>query len=224
MKYMDYVCAGSLLSFAPSLSAIERDDILSSTLYMQLASNKKYSALNSFSEWSDTYVLLLKRLGYDVSGPHEYSFFSSAAHREVRFACVIKATLGPLLLPEALAHLDQLMQRLGTHGEALERLARGAVKSRDSSEGGDAQVNRVTVQVGSVNKVAELRLVTVNLVTCEPVEANLFNQTFVMSRIVGKIEVQYVVAQLGEDYAQVSRAQVLHILGGRREEEIEQLG
>lgn len=74
------VAGSSLVSFTSGMSRQNREDVLNSTLLLQLAANKAFSKAGQRQEWFDFYINGLSRLGWVVSSGtlEEYTANQSA--------------------------------------------------------------------------------------------------------------------------------------------------
>ena len=62
------VVDGSTVSFVSGVPALQKADVLNSTLLAQLAANKKYDRENETIEWYHFYTKILENLGWVLQG------------------------------------------------------------------------------------------------------------------------------------------------------------
>lgn len=225
MNGLGYVSAGSPLVFEASVPEQMREDILLSTLYLQLTSNKKYPEFKDFSAWNIRYAEAMRYLHYNVAGRVRITFSSSSPSKTVKLETIIREGLAPLLLPDEHGYLEVLLQQLSDlqrESKGMKLLGRHAVEVAEDTLNGET-VHRVRVHAGVVDNTATVKMVTINFATQEPVQANFFTQHFMLSNIIGGVEMEYFSAQLDEDYAELKRQTVLKALEGRYPEEVERL-
>ncbi|SEM88860.1 hypothetical protein SAMN04487857_106179 [Pseudomonas sp. ok272] len=226
MTHLGYVNAGSVLACATSLPTLSREDILSSVVYAQMSSSTKYSALKDFSEWNERYAQVLRFCLYDFSIRLGDKESSSSSSQYVSIGGLANAKLSSLLSPAEMAMLESLLRQasaLGAESPALKILTRHSVELAQATLDGEMPVNRIRVHIGIVSEPATLKMVTINLATCDAIESNFFNQEFALGNIRGGVSTQYFVARLDEDYAEFKRETVLRILEGRGDGEIARL-
>ncbi len=221
-----YVNAGMLLVVSSSLPASMREDILSSLLYAQLSSTKKYPELKDFKEWNTRQFKALQFLLYHSSGPVKDSYFSTSKEKSVSIGQVARKKLAPLISAAEMQSLEHLLSRLSSVDvprPALELLTRHSIELGTMSASNELAINRIKLQIGIVDKTATLKLVTINLATRTLIKPNFIHQDFSVSDVVGDLELECFIAALDEDYAESKRDFVNTALDGRAEEDIEKL-
>lgn len=225
MNSINYVNAGCLMALPRSLPEQAREDILLSTLYLQLTSNKKFPDFKDFIPWNARYSEALRFLQYNAPGRVKCAFFSSSQSKSVSLEKIIRTGLTPLLSADELKSLDLLLQRasdLGPASEGLKVLTRHAVQQGEKIAD-EPSVNYIRIHAGLVDDASTVKMVTINLATRESIEAAFFNQDFVLGEMVGSVESERFTAQLDEDYAELRRNTVSTALAERGREEIKQL-
>ncbi len=69
--------AKSLVSFASGVTGQSKQDILDSTLFAQLAANKKYPEQNDTLKWYECFIDVMSKTGWVIEGAEMSSFSSS---------------------------------------------------------------------------------------------------------------------------------------------------
>ncbi|MBU6959494.1 hypothetical protein KRR23_17360 [Pseudomonas sp. CVAP len=224
------VCAGNVLLFSGAMSAVERQDVLDSLLYTQVATSRKFPAVSDFDQWQGAWRIAMRVSGWMVSKDSDEAFsafeqghFSvqelieagQAKHLGPQPVCDITASLDAVSL-SPLA-IDLLRVHTVDHGAATQGTGEFHDTDNLSLTG---QTNWVRVQAGVVSPGALLTQVTVCFETREAVDADFLQQTFSIQDVVGKVRVNCCVALLEEMDHEPLREFFITWLGGLREEKI----
>lgn len=100
-----FINMGSLHSFTKDLSAHQKNDVLTSTLYAQIKASEKYDRTGQPYQWYTEYVTVLSQHGWDIK-PFSFNTFSPSS---ATFA--IAEALKPILSP----HCTSLQSEVCDH-------------------------------------------------------------------------------------------------------------
>ena len=147
-----FVVGSGALSFAKSLPADERDDVMDSTLFAQLAANKKYDWEVNPDAWYAYYWQILNYAGWVVTGMGEGSLTSRDISQTVEqeIIAVIQAALGGIASAAALvARTLKALSDAARNGPAITLFRRRSEKYQTANcqialAAGDGEIANLT--------------------------------------------------------------------------------
>ncbi|TVT82564.1 hypothetical protein [Pseudomonas sp. H3(2019)] len=224
------VCAGNVLLFSGVMSAFERQNVLDSSLYTQVATSRKFPAMSDFDQWQGAWRVGVRLSGWMVSEDNDETFPS---FEQERFSVkeLIEAGLakhqGSQSERDITASLDAVswsplaMDLLRVHTVGHGAVTQGTEEFHDADNHSPTdQTTWVRVQAGVVSPGALLTQVTVCFETRETVDADFLRQAFSVHEVVGRVRVNCCVALLEEADHEPLREFFITRLGGLREEKI----
>ena len=94
-KSQGLVDAGSLVSFVGNVGKQQRTDVLNSTLFAQLAADKKFNRQRQAEKWFEFYQFVLSKLGWNIQEYHfeEYKSHGEKMQISEEIVSILRATL-----------------------------------------------------------------------------------------------------------------------------------
>ena len=227
-----YVVAGAILVFSPDTSESVREDILDSTLFLQLTVTRKFPRISDFSQWAEAYISLSRSLEWTLPSPWS-KFFSVTNSTDLRLGYMVGTLLSPQLSCAQVKQIDLALSRIATIPLAVTAakvLREHAVECSASEEANvfvekDAGTTtpylaRLRVQVGYVDEAGRLTCVRVYFETTEVIRNDFLVEALAAKQVVGNIHVSGFVAELDDFDYESSRKRIITALGSQRQGKI----
>lgn len=209
-----YQCHQALFVIEVPLTAAQRDDMLCSCLYAQLAADKKHSIFAEYSQWSTFYEGVLKGLG---SVPFNHWSRSVTDNQGADFT-VLELMEGALKnTPES---KRRVIDRLSTRAEALSDFTGGLCQSLPAEplmlgELAPSQTV-VSLQVANVSAVGVMAWASINFRTTQPLSGDLLHQRFARQALTSSIDTRYFETHSSERVFSKLRSTVLSKVSARK--------
>lgn len=232
LNHSVYVVAGTILVFSPDTSESTRENILESTLFLQLAATRKFPEISDFAQWYKAYI----SHSHSLEWAHlsAWSQFSSVADSVgLRLDDLVRTQLSSRLSREQVEQIDLALSRITTMpltAMAAMVLREHAVECAVSEETNVPDENaegstgpcltRLRVQVGYVDGAGRLTGVWVYFQSAEVIQNNFLVQALVAKLVVGNIHVSGFVAELDDFDYESTRKRIIAALGGQRQGKI----
>lgn len=191
-KHEIWLDGGQLLSLDGRLSAVDREDVLQSTLYFQLAASKKVDKLQHIQEWFEVYQQCLRAFGWRMHGDGEL---------HERYPGSISFTLMDLLsalvrngLPFALAGLTDLgrpqdRQLAATHARQFFEQSYAVL------EPGERPLHQVAMLLGTASAGAQMNVLLIHFQTHQVLTGDLSQARFKSRELHGTITASWLGAR-----------------------------
>lgn len=232
-----YVNGNSLVFSSVQIDAAFQDDVLTCTLYCQLAASAKYSAFNDVVNWRQRYVSAMTSFGCPV------------VYRDVQSLPLepddviwtrLKDMLGKRVPHSLLETVEPVIARLAANvdDDAISRLRKQTAKP--GSEAGlvlptlanarpqigelvntaeqSKQIHDVTLQLGFIAAEPTVSLVLLSFKSAKPISELPLAELFCPSTIIGNLEVAIFGVELDEHQFALTKPALLEKLGSRRAE------
>ncbi|MDB6142826.1 MAG: Uncharacterized protein JWP80_1870 [Pseudomonas sp.] len=216
-----YANAGHIVFFADGVGDSFKDDVLSSSLYLQLAASSKYSRFDDFDKWCSLYVSAMPRFGWVLTGQNSYR------HRlEGETSLTVWNQISNRLGGKVSAGLFDKVGRFLVDQEAAEEVNAAillfrehAVSVRSTAQDAEASVEEASLSLIFSFVSCEHLVTSVFLAfkTTEPVKENLFSQVFVSEKMVGNLQAEVVFAEISEHHYRRVRERLNAELGARKQ-------
>jgi len=179
--------AGQLLCLDSAMAPKDKQDVLLSTLYFQLAASAKVNKPEHITEWFDVYQACLQAFGWRTLRSRQ-----SCDHFPGSLVLTwpdILQTLMPDGVPGPLEAITQVFQP----GRGLAEPARSQFAGQSVSENGSA-LYQVAVLVGVGHLSAHLDMLLVHFQTRQPITGDLTQATFDSSELEGGVMASWLTA------------------------------
>jgi hypothetical protein len=216
-----YANAGHIVFFADDVSKSFKDDVLSSSLYLQLAASNKYSRFDDFNAWCSLYVDAMPRFGWVLTGQNSYRH---AVEGEASFTVWNQIT--HRLGGKVSAGFFDKVSRFLVDQEAAEEVNAAILLFRDhavsvrsaapeaQAGAGEASLSLMFSFVSCEHWVTSVLLA---FKTTETVGRNLLSQVFPGEKMVGDLAVEVISAQISEHHYRRVRERLNRELGARKQ-------
>lgn len=224
-----YVNAGSVIFFDDTISHSFKEDVLDSSLYIQLAASKKHSRFAEFDTWRQTYLTAMATFGWMVSD-REFHNDPIEQNEPLELWSRIEHELGGRVPVSLVAHAKRVLMR--SPERFLDNPAKALLGEYTlQSEAWQAEVNgnlssdipapatplfTVTMQLSFVHATRSMTSLFVSFKTVELVGEYPWRQVFDPDRIVGNLEVASFSAELMDLRYAHFRKPFIAALGARR--------
>ncbi len=217
-----YANAGHIFYFANGVDQSFKEDVLNSSLYLQLAASNKHSRFDDFNAWRSVYVDAMPRFGWVPTGNR---LNRQAAEGETSISVweQISNSLGGRLS----ANLAHEVGRLFVDQEADKGVSTGLLLFRDhavsvqtNSAAGQASAEEVSLSLMFSLVSCEHVVTSVFLAfrTTEPLEKNWLSQRFQTEKLIGDLTVEMMCAEISEHRYRRVRERLNTELGPRKQE------
>jgi hypothetical protein len=227
-----YIVAGAILVFSPDTMESVRENILDSTLFLQLAANRKFPEISDFTQWHKAYLFHSHSLEWTHLSA--WSQFSSGADSiDFRLDELIGTQLSSRLSREQVEQIDLALSCITTMPMAamaarvLREHAVECAASEDANvpvenvEGRAAPcLTRLRVQVGYVDGAGRLTCVWVYVQSAEAIQNDFLVQALMAKQVFGNIQVNGVVAELDDFDYESTRKRIIAAVGSLRQGKI----
>jgi len=213
-----YMTAGSLICFADDITNTFREDVLCSTLYIQLAAAKQVSRYHHFEQWADIYLKAMATFGL-VSSARKFTTYSAVQLPLLNIRTLLEHELSQLV-PVTLR--DRLVTFLAHYPRQLSNETAMAVRERfiESQalvESASGELNQVVFHVVLADVDNRIHGCVIAVSTRNAVNEAFFNQDFSAAEREGDVHFGYYSADLFEPrYAQF-RDTFSRLVSDRRE-------
>lgn len=216
LNYDIFIDGGSILLLSHELSQRAREDVLDSTLYMQLAAAAKQPSLAEYEQWWELYRSQLNQFGWARLQNFGGSFEPDPGQPGQTISRIVATQASPYLSStyiEAIDHALIELSRLPPHSAVRAQL-------RQYSVAGDRASNltRVRFQVGVVLTGTRLIYLTFSFATRETLPNSIIEHIFRTSDIIGDIEFNGCITVLDSTAFEPWRKRVAMAVASARED------
>lgn len=216
-----YADAGHLLFFGEKLSDSFKDDVLGSSLYVQLAASNKHPRFDNFNSWYSLYVEAMPRFGGVPTGENSYrplvendpsfTVWGQISNRlEGRVSVdVLDGVSRYLLGQEEAEQITAAILLFRDH----------AMYTRSDTPDAEASVLETSLSLifSFVNCDHSVISVFMSFKTTEPVGEKLFSQTFQTEKVIGDVAVEVILSEFREHSYRRVRQRLNSELGERKQ-------
>lgn len=222
----NYVNAGSLFFFSGEVASAFRNDVLTCTLYSQLAASRQHPALHTqYESWANTYISALTRFGCSIP----YSFSQSLPVESE--GCIwdeVRKGLCKRVVPAMVERAAGVLKDfsvfcedpvvISTLREYTTQVISPAIYGSDSSP-----LSNVALQLGFVDAEPVVHLVLLSFNSTQPSSGLPFSQLFTQEKRSGNLQMTVISAEVDEQGFNRFRGEMIERLGPRREQLIKRL-
>lgn len=216
-----YADAGHLVFFAENVSDSFKDDVLSSSLYFQLAASKKHSRFDDFNAWCSLYVEAMPRFGWVPTGQSSYR---QLVNGEPSFT--VWSQISNRLASRVPADVVDEVGRFLVGQEAVEQVSAAAVLFREHAVSVRSDTPEAVLSIEETSFSSIFSFVScdhsvisvfLSFKTTEPVGKNLLSQTFQSEKIAGSVAMEIISMEFREHHYRRVRQRLNTELGARKQ-------
>jgi hypothetical protein len=208
-----YVSAGHVLFFADGVSEQRKDDVINSSLYMELSASDKYQKYDNVEEWSGKCKKLMTLFGWlgIREDSQQYSDDSQASFQlDQRLLALLGSTLPAALVARFQRFLAQLRGAPGDHA-GLALLREYTVDSRP-----DRTQASLALQISFVGPGALITTVFLSSKMLLPISEPGMAAHFAAERTIGNLDITVVSMEFIERQYRRVRGRIVAEVGSAR--------
>lgn len=216
LNYDIFIVGGSVLLLAHELDQSARDDVLDSTLYMQLVSAAKQSSLAEYEQWWELYRSQLNQFGWARLQNFGGSFEPDSEQPYQTISKTVASQVSRYLSSTYVEAIDRALielSRLPAHSAVCAQLRQHSVAEDQASN-----LIRVRLQLGIVLAGARLIYLTFSFATRETLPNSIIEHIFRTSDIVGGIEFNGCISVLDSTAFEPWRKRIAMVVAPARED------
>lgn len=212
-----YMTAGSLICFADDITSAFKEDVLCSTLYIQLAAAKQVSRYHHFEQWADVYLKAMATFGL-IPSTRKFTTYSATQLPLLNIRTLLEYELGQRV-PVTLR--DRLVTFLAHYPGQLSNETAMAVRERfiESQalvESASGELSQVVFHVVVADADNRIHGCVIAFSTLDAVNEAFFNQDFDVGEREGDVHIGYYSVALFEPHYAQFRDTFSHLVSDRR--------
>lgn len=226
-----YVNAGHIMYVANGVHDSFKDDVLSSSLYLQLAATHKHSRFDDFNAWRSVYVDAMPRFGWvptgqwlnrqAAEGETSFTVWNQISNRfDGRLAAGFADEVGRVFVNQEAG--KEANKDVGA-GLLLFRDHAVSVQTKSTAEQASVEETSLSLIFSLVSSEHLVTSVFLGFKTTEPLEKNGLSQRFQTEKLIGDLTVEMVCAEISEHHYRRVRERLNAELGARKQELIMRL-
>jgi hypothetical protein len=211
-----FIVGGSILLLSHELNQTVRDDVLDSTLYMQLASTSKQPSLIEYEQWWELYRSQLNKFGWTRLQSFGSSFEPDSEQPCQTINNMVASNVSHYLSSTYVEAIDRALIELSSlpaHSAALALLRQYSVAEDEASN-----LSRIRLQVGIVLEGTRLIYLTFSFATRETLPNSIIEHIFQTTDIVGEIEFNGCISVLDSTAFEPWRKRIAMVVAPARED------